>query len=78
MSKCHQDFSINVLHPVRFCQEDVDGQFPVLFFPPSYRMRVNDRLDVVLDPSFVRSRHVGKQSGKSKDRGHPLYQVPVG
>jgi len=50
MSKSHQEFSIDVLHPVRFFRENVDGKFPVLFFPPSFfGTRVNDRLDVVLD-----------------------------
>ena len=50
MSECHSEFSIGVLHPIRFFYEDVDGQFPVLFFPCSFLLtRVNDRLDVVLD-----------------------------
>ena len=50
MSECHSEFSIGVLHPIRFFHEDVDGQFPVLFFPCSFLWtRVNDRLDVVLD-----------------------------
>ena len=50
MSKRHQEFTIDVLHPVRFLYEDVDGQFPVLFFPPPFLWTgVNDGLDVVLD-----------------------------
>ena len=49
MSKNHQEFSIDVLHPVRFFREDVDGQFPVLIIPPFCCTRVNDRLDVLLD-----------------------------
>ena len=49
VSESHQEFSIDRLHPIRFFYEDVDGQFPVLFIPPFYFTRVNDRLDVVLD-----------------------------
>jgi hypothetical protein len=49
MSKSHEEFSIDVLHPVGFFREDVDGQFSVLFFPHFCCTRVNDRLDVVLD-----------------------------
>jgi hypothetical protein len=56
MSKNHQEFSIDVLHPVRIFHEDVDDQFPVLFFPPPFLwMRLNDRLDVVLDIPILSS-----------------------
>ena len=50
MSKSHQEFSIDVLHPIRLFYDDINGQLSVLFFPPSFFwVRVNDRLDVVLD-----------------------------
>jgi hypothetical protein len=49
MSRGHQEFSVDALHPVRFFRESVDGQFPVLIIPHFCCTRVNDRLDVVLD-----------------------------
>jgi hypothetical protein len=49
MSKSHQQFSIDVLHPIRFFDKGVEGQFLVILFPPCfYCACVNDRLDVVL------------------------------
>src|SRR6266436_5004846 len=54
MSGCHQEFRTEALHAVGLFCENVDDQSLVLRFPPSIlRMRVNDRLDVVLNVSIL-------------------------
>src|ERR1700679_2867606 len=54
MSESHQGFCTEALHAIGLFCEDVDHQLLVLRFPPSIlRMRVNDRLDVVLNVSLL-------------------------
>jgi hypothetical protein len=54
MSESHREFCTEALHAIGLCCEDVDDQLLVLRFPPSIvRVRVDDRLDVLLNVSFL-------------------------
>jgi hypothetical protein len=56
MSKSHQGFSNDTIHPVGFFCEDVDDQLLVLRCPSYvFWMCVDDRLDIVLDVSLLSS-----------------------
>src|SRR5712692_8334090 len=56
ISETHQEISIDALHAVGFFCEDIDDQLLVLCFPPFvFSMRVNDRLDVILDVLLLSS-----------------------
>ena len=66
MSENHQEFCIEALHAIGFFCEGVDDQSLVLRFPPSIlRMRVNDRLDVVLDVSLMSTLIMQRNSAGS-------------
>src|SRR6266852_8510510 len=54
MSESRRNFCTEALHAIGLCREDVDDQSLVLRFPPFIlRMRVNDRLDILLNVSFL-------------------------
>ena len=55
MSESHIDnFALRALHAIGLLCKGVDNQLFVLRFPPSIlRVRVNDRLDVVLNVSHL-------------------------
>jgi hypothetical protein len=56
MSKSHQEYGIDSIHPAGFFCEDVDDQLLVLRFPTFvFWMRVNDRLDIVFNVIILSS-----------------------
>ena len=66
MSESYQELSIEALHPVGLFGKDIDDQFLVFRFPPSvFWMRVNDRLDIVLNVPLLSALVVQGKIGRA-------------